>query len=1210
MGKGRFTALDVTAMTTSLKEILIGTRVANIYDLNGRTYLLKFSGKDKRLFLIMESGIRFHCTRFMRELPPMPNHFASKLRKYLRSKKISFIRQIGRDRIVIFEFGASEHKLYLILELYGGGNILLCDYEWNIIICLRVHGDIKHGEKYPSIARSYQKTDDKAAIEQKLRKCIAIALKNQHKDKHNPKQKPLSNRQKRKQRMNQKMETIHDFITKTMSASPLIIQSIIHKCKINKNESLLQYALAPYPILKPDTKRTNKKTSDMTKPNESDASSDSESEDEEDTETEDPMYADMTQEEKIDAMQINGDKLSHLMACFMEYEQLIHSLNNDVVQGFIISKRISLIPSKKINIFVKKPRRKQVKPTIDLEENEDNHEVEKDTKQTEQMEQKEDNIKFIYDEFVPFAISDEVSRKDTKIDSWKTFNACVDEFYSSNEAVKSDVKQTRAEMLAFKKLETAKGQHEQRVHKLQSEANDMAFYASVIEENLEIVDKAISGVNTLLNQGIDWNDLGNRIREETQFANPIASMITSLKLHQGVITLKLKHETIIYPDSDSNQETENNDSDSDASDLSDMFDEDAAAKDKESPRNQIETEEVYKVQTEYFRIDVELRLSGWNNARKYYAMKKQLMDKKEKTLEATKKALAAAEKKSKLALAEAKQTSQIEKLRKTYWFEKFFWFISSDSLLVIAGRDAQQNEVIVKKYMDKQRDIYVHALIHGASSVVIKNPNALKTIPPRTLTEAGAMCVCRSRAWMNNVSTESYWVYGHQVSKTPQSGQYLPTGSFVIRGKRNFITQQQLQMAIVLLFRIDQKSYERNHANERKINYFNTNDTEQEDKEMKLKKNKQIGDVTQQFILDDIMNNEDEDERQEEKKKSKNKNEDNAIYVTRTMIHSDPRQRKKFEEQQRQNKTNTKQNTEEENGENAEETEKKKKGKKMNKTQKKLAKYGFDQKDKKLSKREKNKRRKRGKYNRKYDETDQKLIQELLGIKPEHLKKEKEVDQKEENAKKTKQNEPKEGYELNANPMNLNRNIEQKKDGNNDVEQEARAAPPEEDEYDKQRKFALTNRLGDDLKLLTGKIYESDTILYCMTMCAPYSCVGNRDEYDYKIKIQPGTTKRGKAVKYVSELFRNMCGASVLNEKLNLLSLCKAIKDTEINHIFLSNVKLSSPGMKSLKMQHKKNQKKMQKEKWNEKQKMMEKQQKQNKQHNPSTNPKKRKKRK
>lgn len=34
-----------------------------------------------------------------------------------------------------------------------------------------------------------------------------------------------------------------------------------------------------------------------------------------------------------------------------------------------------------------------------------------------------------------------------------------------------------------------------------------------------------------------------------------------------------------------------------------------------------------------------------------------------------------------------------------YRFEKFFWFISSENYVVIGGRDQQQNEMIVKRYL-------------------------------------------------------------------------------------------------------------------------------------------------------------------------------------------------------------------------------------------------------------------------------------------------------------------------------------------------------------------------------------------------------------------------------------------------------------------------------------------------------------------------------
>lgn len=61
-------------------------------------------------------------------------------------------------------------------------------------------------------------------------------------------------------------------------------------------------------------------------------------------------------------------------------------------------------------------------------------------------------------------------------------------------------------------------------------------------------------------------------------------------------------------------------------------------------------------------------------------------------------------------------------------------------VLVIGGRDSQQNEQVVKRHL-KGKDIYVHADLHGASSVIIKNPPG-GSVPPRTLHEAGIMALC------------------------------------------------------------------------------------------------------------------------------------------------------------------------------------------------------------------------------------------------------------------------------------------------------------------------------------------------------------------------------------------------------------------------------------------------------------------------------------
>ena len=59
-------------------------------------------------------------------------------------------------------------------------------------------------------------------------------------------------------------------------------------------------------------------------------------------------------------------------------------------------------------------------------------------------------------------------------------------------------------------------------------------------------------------------------------------------------------------------------------------------------------------------------------------------------------------------------------LRKPHWFEKFCWFVTSENHLVLSGRDSQQNELLVKRYLRKD-DLYVHADLHGAATTIIRN---------------------------------------------------------------------------------------------------------------------------------------------------------------------------------------------------------------------------------------------------------------------------------------------------------------------------------------------------------------------------------------------------------------------------------------------------------------------------------------------------------
>jgi predicted ribosome quality control (RQC) complex YloA/Tae2 family protein len=48
-----------------------------------------------------------------------------------------------------------------------------------------------------------------------------------------------------------------------------------------------------------------------------------------------------------------------------------------------------------------------------------------------------------------------------------------------------------------------------------------------------------------------------------------------------------------------------------------------------------------------------------------------------------------------------KSVATISHMHKVHWLEKFNWFIGTWNYLVISRRDAQQNEMTVKRYMSK-----------------------------------------------------------------------------------------------------------------------------------------------------------------------------------------------------------------------------------------------------------------------------------------------------------------------------------------------------------------------------------------------------------------------------------------------------------------------------------------------------------------------------
>lgn len=125
------------------------------------------------------------------------------------------------------------------------------------------------------------------------------------------------------------------------------------------------------------------------------------------------------------------------------------------------------------------------------------------------------------------------------------------------------------------------------------------------------------------------------------------------------------------------------------------------------------------------------------------------------------------------------------------WYAQFRYFYTSDGFLVIAGKDAQTNEKIIKKHC-KKRDIILHAHLPGSPFGVIKSEG--REISDNAKKEAANFVACYSRFWISKLGlADIYWINPDQVSKSVKGS--LKAGSFMIYGKRNFI-RVELKLSI------------------------------------------------------------------------------------------------------------------------------------------------------------------------------------------------------------------------------------------------------------------------------------------------------------------------------------------------------------------------------------------------------------------------------
>lgn len=95
----------------------------------------------------------------------------------------------------------------------------------------------------------------------------------------------------------------------------------------------------------------------------------------------------------------------------------------------------------------------------------------------------------------------------------------------------------------------------------------------------------------------------------------------------------------------------------------------------------------------------------------------------------------------------------------------------------------------------------------------------------------------------------------------------------------------------------------------------------------------------------------------------------------------------------------------------------------------------------------------------------------------------------------------------------------------------------------------------------SGIPVAEDELLFAVPVVAPYNTMAN---YKFKVKITPGTGKRGKATKTALMMFLGDRGTSQRDK-----DLLKSVKDQDLARNLPGKVKLSAPHLQKVKAKKK-----------------------------------------
>ncbi|QZA87836.1 NFACT family protein [Salinarchaeum sp. IM2453] len=345
-----------------------------------------------------------------------------------------------------------------------------------------------------------------------------------------------------------------------------------------------------------------------------------------------------------------------------------------------------------------------------------------------------------------------------------TFNAALDEYFTGLETADEEP-ETRQRPDFESEIEKQKRiiqQQEQAIEDFEQQAETERERAEALYADYGLVDEIISTIQNAREQEMSWDEIEALLDEGADKGIEAADSITNL--------------------------------------------------DPEDNRVQISLDSV--------EVWVDITTGVEHNADQHYQEAKRIEEKKEgakKAIENTRKELEEVKQRKQQWKQNDQEKDTAEKAKKEdkdwlsdpsipvrkqdQWYERFRWYRTRDGFLVIGGRNADQNEELVKKYLEPG-DRFLHTQVRGGPVTIIKAADPSEsgknvTIPEQAEQEAAKFAASYSTIWKEGRFEGDVYAVDHdQVSKTPESGEYLEKGGFAIRGDRTYYRDTNVDVAV------------------------------------------------------------------------------------------------------------------------------------------------------------------------------------------------------------------------------------------------------------------------------------------------------------------------------------------------------------------------------------------------------------------------------